>query len=1306
MKRLIAIVLTVLLIMAILVVPAVAEDINTVLKAPIILEFEDSQAGISSANATRLQLSLEDGNLKCVSKYIDYSSYMHLPLDGIDGEYYNRFKMVAKVSDACELTNGSKYGFALYYKGTNKNDSSVEYTEAEARAARVPFTGLEEKDGMSSNSEYQEYIIDLSKISNWSDSDIKTLRIDPLKNSSGTLYIDRIEIYREDVINQQDFNGDVTFFDNRFCYTSGNPRYSRFDSVPKTNEIITTRLIDYQSPDRTDYIYMKRNDNTADCYFQVQMTMPSFAHAPNFKHKYLKMEGDFKADTLQDINFLIRDSVTLGKSLDTNFNVRYDGSVSGGGVKVSDVVKPGEWFHLLWAMNLDTLKYDVYVDGEKILSDIALNADMKQFNMLRVNLNYSSVVGDLYVDNFNVTGLIKPIIDGVETKTPVIPTDENVINFLSDKIGMHAYGNTLHKNGVKTEFETKGIYDKETEQYYVTADTINKAFDLNLKDENGEIKGDITVKADGKVTLKDGTSFNLEYTPKTQNDMLYVPIRQFAKDAIGKHVWWFKTGILLFCDRELNINTEDWVWQSERDSSSATGATVWNDIDYLNGYLQYVRPDVEKLKADYIKATGDTTFTQHPRIHLTQDEFAAMKEKYEANTDSIYTKRIKANISNANGYLTKGVADYTMWSDSMRHHVGSEMKERFITWGIAYHMTGEQKYVDAAFEQFKKAETFPDFNTSHIIDAGEAARALAIGYDWFYNAFTPEQREFALKVTREKSLDVLGGGLYGRLTSTSGGATEWRAFKRMSNYNTIINAGVTLAALATLEYDPDSSFRYIKDSMRSMEYTMQMFPPGGAWTEGPNYLNYALQYLIPWASNMEKNFGQSYNLMDGQGMEGIVDYLIASCGTEGTNNMGDGAFSTGLSYESYFYFAKRYNKPYASYIRYKDLQSGNSSSSFYDLMYYDFDAVNIDHKVLESVPKMQYLDGMELFSIRNSYVSDEADFYFSTHFGTTSGYHQHWDCGTFVLDFMGERWAYDLGSDNYNLQNELGYQGYEIFRKRGEAHNMLVIDPTKYTAGFETISGEFAPVIDAKSNNSGGYVYADMSNAYEDASNMLLGYYIDDNMNSVTVRSEFTLDASKECIWTMNTKGDIEIDGNTAYVTQKGKTIKLEVICSGENVCWQDNGNPKPLSETVSADKFANQNQNTEYKQLRLAFDAAAGENKLVIKISPKNAAISEIKDIPISQWELPKADNITIKEVSENIKASASLKDETLIVAGYSKEGKMLAVDTLTGSGLSNVSISGDFYKVKAFKFKSFESLKPLFEPIIYIPSGNTTDS
>ena len=1089
-------------------------------------------------------------------------------------------------------------------------------------------------------------------------------------------------------INQQDFYGDITFFDNRYCYIAQTPAYRRFSSYPKDGGIIrTTRLENYQSADRTDYIYMERTKAENDCYFEVNVQkIPDIANTPSinssnpFGYKYLKVEGDFKSTTLQNIQFLVRGSETATSgNLDSSIVIASDGKVwAGSASSITDIAAKKE-FHLLWFINLADGTSDIYINNAKVLENIPLGKNIKWFRMVRVSLPSSSILGNLYVDNFNVSGLINPIVDGVENKTAVIPTDENIIDFMSDKVGMHTYGNTLYKDGTKSLLENEGIYDEDTEQYYVTVDVLNKAFDINLQDSGGTITGEISIDREGNVVGQ--SRFKLQYLPKTENGIMYVPIREFAEKAIGKYVWWFKTGILLFTDYPLNIDTSSWEWQSAR---SETGkCTIWNDIDYLNGFLQYIRPNENILSLDL------KTLSSHPRLYFTADEFDQMKKKYTSREDTIFSDGIDKFIKDADNYILEGAVTYDSWSDSMRHSAGMLMSDRFKAFGLAYYMTGKQKYVDAAYAQFEEASNFPDFNTAHIIDTGDAAIGLAIGYDWFYNAFTTQQREVALQVLRRDCLDVLASGLYGRLTSSSSGAVEWRAFKLKSNYNTIVNTGVVLASIASIEYDSKQAFTYIKDSLRSVEYSLQMFPPDGAWTEGPAYLEYTLRYLISLSHNLEKNFGSSYNLMDGQGMAGIMDFMIAINGVDGSNNMGDADLRSTPSYESYFYFAERFQKPYASYMRWNDLKRG-ISSTFYDLVFYDFDATNIDISTLKNVPTMHQVDGIEVFSVHDTYDKDNSGFYFSTHFGTTSGNHQHWDCATFVLDLFGKRWAYDLGKDDYNLQNELGYEGYQIFRKRAEAHNMLVINPDSYTTSVEINSNRFAPIISAEANNSGGYVIADMSDVYNESTDMTLGYYIDDNMNSVTMRNEFTLSRALPCTWGMITKGIISIDGNTAYITQGNDSIKLQVISDGNNVKWMDCGTPKPSSDSF-AQVFAAQNQNTGYKQLKLFFTANEGDNKLIIKISPKYGSSTSISDVPFNTWQLPDEDELVINEGLNMLTAYANLQKDTIVLAGYLEDGTLSNVVSKTGTGHTTVSLNGDFYMGKVFRFKDFLSLNPI---------------
>ena len=60
--------------------------------------------------------------------------------------------------------------------------------------------------------------------------------------------------------------------------------------------------------------------------------------------------------------------------------------------------------------------------------------------------------------------------------------------------------------------------------------------------------------------------------------------------------------------------------------------------------------------------------------------------------------------------------------------------------------------------------------------------------------------------------------------------------------------------------------------------------------------------------------------------------------------------------------------------------------------------------------------------------------------GDNKANHSHLDLGNFVLDALGERWALDLGPDNYNLPGYFGKQRWTYYRLRTESHNTLTLD--------------------------------------------------------------------------------------------------------------------------------------------------------------------------------------------------------------------------------------------------------------------------
>src|SRR6202012_4308050 len=86
--------------------------------------------------------------------------------------------------------------------------------------------------------------------------------------------------------------------------------------------------------------------------------------------------------------------------------------------------------------------------------------------------------------------------------------------------------------------------------------------------------------------------------------------------------------------------------------------------------------------------------------------------------------------------------------------------------------------------------------------------------------------------------------------------------------------------------------------------------------------------------------------------------------------------------------------------------------------------------------------------------------------------HAHLDLGTFVLDALGQRWAIDLGPDDYNLPAYFGKQRFTYYRLSTAAHNTITFDGANQATKGKAPITAFDSQPDRASaitNLSGGY---------------------------------------------------------------------------------------------------------------------------------------------------------------------------------------------------------------------------------------------
>ncbi|KAG8754651.1 hypothetical protein FRC14_004868 [Serendipita sp. 396] len=174
--------------------------------------------------------------------------------------------------------------------------------------------------------------------------------------------------------------------------------------------------------------------------------------------------------------------------------------------------------------------------------------------------------------------------------------------------------------------------------------------------------------------------------------------------------------------------------------------------------------------------------------------------------------------------------------------------------------------------------------------------------------------------------------------------------------------------------------------------------------------------------------------------------------------------------------------------------------------------------------------------------------------------HGDLDCGDFVLDALGERWAGELGSADYLGANYFASEAQDAvrwlwYRKMTEGQNTLSIAGANQNVNalpavkFDT-SGttQGATTVADISTDSTAYMTADLTSAYD--ANIKRGIRFINGRRQVLLQDELT-GVNAVTYWRMHTNATVTIDGNTANLSLNGKSLQVTLIDPPANLQWQ-----------------------------------------------------------------------------------------------------------------------------------------------------------
>ena len=387
--------------------------------------------------------------------------------------------------------------------------------------------------------------------------------------------------------------------------------------------------------------------------------------------------------------------------------------------------------------------------------------------------------------------------------------------------------------------------------------------------------------------------------------------------------------------------------------------------------------------------------------------------------------------------------------------------------------------------------------------------------------------------------------------------------------------GIYCAALAFAEYDGVRTIDRSPRALRGVEYSARGFAPDGGWMETPGYGDIVAKYLSHIVSSSEISFGTAFGIPDYQGISSWGKYRTSVSGYERTATIGDGSNEEATT-NSNMYLDKYFgNDSYRAIRQYYTL-TDHVTTTLLDALYYD-PALTMED--VQNAPLSAYTRGLETVSVRQSYTNPEG-MYFITTGGLNNHYHSHYDTGMFLFELDGVQWAVDLGSEDYNI--DLNEQ--LIYRKRSEAHNVLTMN---IQSGKESMTNEgFAEVERFESNRASNITVLNMDGIYNETDTYRRGFFIGDQMRSLTVRDECTLNTDSTVYWFMNTKADVQINGDEAILTQDGKTLSVKIDCDVADYVF---GVMDAKSLVTLPSGATGQNPNTDYQKLFIKMDVKQG---------------------------------------------------------------------------------------------------------------------
>ncbi|KAH9944214.1 chondroitin AC/alginate lyase [Epithele typhae] len=592
-------------------------------------------------------------------------------------------------------------------------------------------------------------------------------------------------------------------------------------------------------------------------------------------------------------------------------------------------------------------------------------------------------------------------------------------------------------------------------------------------------------------------------------------------------------------------------------------------------------------------------------------------------------------FGNATDYFGLAPVQYFLDGSSGILDNAREVKERVKAFSYAYRMTNDSKWLDRTFTELQNAagngttDFGPDgpskWNPSHFLDTAEFTAAFAVAYDWLYDAWSDEQKS-------QIRSSMIFYGLQAGIETIKNGSAWWTGNTIKGNWNCVCNSGLTMGSLAILGDDTSGIAEQllaltIPNALENCAFAVS---DDGTWAETANYWYFGTTGHAEMASSLMTATGSDMGLLSNNpnfAKTGLYHMYVTGPGSLFSyGDHGPNKYSTTAN--SILLYGDQFQHP--EYVLFQrdqhDAPEPNSMFWYNPTVAGAFwDGMPLDHVFDNSTDQWA--------SMRSSWT-DENALYVAIKAGTLQNHQTHndLDCGDFVIDALGTRWAGDLGSGDYL---STGYfssdaqdsQRWLYYRKRTEGQNTILVNKANQlvtaapSIGFDTSNTTqgSSTVFEAPSDSTALFT-ADLSSAYSNVSSFKRGIRMINGRRQVLLQDD--INASGDIMWRMHTNATVTVNGNSATLTIGDQTMQMTILNAPDGVSLTT-GPAVRFSDDPALPQGQVDQPNPGVTVIMISLPA--GEHSLQVLFNPQWSGFTSFQtppSVPIDSWTLRSHDS------------------------------------------------------------------------------------